>query len=113
MAKGIYLDGVENNMDDGTGWYFNWILSNGDRSPQKDKKVTYCPYMMPKGAHNRIRSVKIYYRRYGYIIGFSFFDKDGALLWKVGNADSKLEVETVGLAENEVIIGVVAKLAPG
>jgi hypothetical protein len=47
-------------------------------------------------------------------MGFSFFDKDGALLWKHG--DIKLwgcATEIVLLAENEVIVGVVAKLSPG
>ncbi len=39
--------------------------------------------MIPNAALNKIRSVNIYYR-IKYISGFSFFDKDGALLWEVG-----------------------------
>ena len=43
-------------------------------------------------------------------MGFSFFDKDGALLWEIGGTWSGYEKETVVLEENEVIVGVVAKL---
>jgi hypothetical protein len=68
--------------------------------------------MMQADAHNKIRSVTIhYYYCLHYICGFCFFDKDGALLWKIGYTGSKLE-ETVMLEENEVIVGVVAKLYP-
>ncbi len=64
--------------------------------------------MIPADAHNKIRSVTIYN---GFCIaGFSFFDKNGALLWKIGDTDPGYEYETVVLAENEVIVGVVAKL---
>ncbi len=50
----------------------------------------------------------------GYIRGFSFFDKEGALLWKIGiTTGSADDVVTVLLEENEVIIGVVAKLLFG
>ena len=64
--------------------------------------------MMPDGAHRKIRSVKINYS--SYIRGFNFFDKDGTLLWKIGSILPWFKVETVELAENEVIIGVVAKI---
>ena len=64
--------------------------------------------MMPADAHNKIRSVTIYYR--DCIDGFSFFDKDGALLCKIGNIDIEMDVETVMLEENEVIVGLIAKL---
>ncbi len=37
MAKGIYLIGFENNEKDYKGACFNWILSNGDRSNQREK----------------------------------------------------------------------------
>ncbi len=63
---------------------------------------------MPEGSHNKIRSVSIHYC--GSIGGFSFFDKEGALLWEIGYIESWLKVETVLLEENERIIGVVAKL---
>ncbi len=64
--------------------------------------------MLPADALNKIRSVTIYY--WTCIHGFSFFDKDGALLWKIGYTDPEFEGETVVLEENEVIVGVVAKL---
>ncbi len=60
---------------------------------------------------NRIRLVNIYYSR--YIHGFSFLDKDGALLWEIGHTASNYKYETVLLEENERIIGVVAKLWGG
>ncbi len=45
-----------------------------------------------------------------WIMGFSFFDKDKKLLWKHGYTTVPgLRNETVVLAENEVIVGVVAK----
>ncbi len=46
------------------------------------------------------------------MVGLSFFDKDGALLWKIGNTGLGYYKETVELAKNEVIIGVKAKLFP-
>jgi hypothetical protein len=67
--------------------------------------------MIPADAHNKIRSVTIHYLN--CIGGFSFFDKDGALLWKIGETYEGLKKETVMLAENERIVGVVAKLASG
>ena len=69
--------------------------------------------MMPEGAYNKIRSVQIFYS--SWIRGFKFFDKDGALIWKVGYCYGwpLNDVKTVMLAENEVIIGVVAKLRSG
>jgi hypothetical protein len=67
--------------------------------------------MMPKGSHKMIRSITIHYYR-GYIHGISFFDKKGALLCEIGDTWSWLKMETVKLAENEVIVGVVAKLYP-
>ena len=66
--------------------------------------------MIPAGALNKIRSVTIHHNS-KYIVGFSFFDKDGALLWEIGNTHWRRR-ETVVLADNEVIIGVVAKLYP-
>ncbi len=65
--------------------------------------------MIPADALNKIRSVIIY--SCDFIEGFSFFDKDGALLWEIGEIDeSWSKKETVVLEENEVIVGVVAKL---
>ena len=54
------LVGLENNDQDGTGRQFNWILSNGARSVQRDKGETYYTHMMPEGSNIKIRSVKIY-----------------------------------------------------
>jgi hypothetical protein len=56
-----------------------------------------------------VRFVHIHHNA-SYIHGFSFFDKDGALLWRIGDTDSFLKVEIVKLKENEIIVGVVAKL---
>ena len=68
--------------------------------------------MIPADALHKIRSVNIHHDN-RWITGFSFFDKDGALLWEIGYTTARLTVETVILAENEVIVGVVAKLCPG
>ncbi len=67
--------------------------------------------MIPKNALKKIRSVTIFYLN--RICGFSFFDKDGALLWKHGSTSVLLHTGTVLFEENEVILGVVAKLYPG
>ncbi len=64
--------------------------------------------MIPADALKKIRSVTIHHDQ--RINGFSFFDKDGALLWEHGYLQPWFEKETVVLEENEVIVGVVAKL---
>ncbi len=110
MAKGVYIIGFENNRKNGSGNLFNFHLSNGTRSNQRDAGWSYYDHMMPAGCHNKIRSVTIHY--YDHIRGFSFFDKEGALLWKIGFTFDCKE-ETVLLEENEMIIGVVAKLYQG
>jgi hypothetical protein len=70
--------------------------------------------MMPTRSHIRIRSISIHYYSNYSIMGFAFFDKEGALLWDIGDTTwLGLKVETVLVAETEVIIGVVAKLVPG
>ncbi len=93
---------------------FSFILSNGDRSQQRDEHdPTSYTHMLPKGSHKMIRLVSIHNFYAEEICGFSFFDKEGALLWKIGITDSSLKVETVLIAENEVIVGVKAKLAKG
>ena len=75
--------GFESNKKDGTGGHFNFILENGTRSTQRDvKSPTKDTFMIPEDALNRIRSVKIHYDN--RIIGFSFFDKRGKLLSKIG-----------------------------
>ncbi len=103
-----FLTGFENDKADGTGTNFNFILSNGDRSKQIDDNYsTKYTHMMPEQT-KIIRSVNIYSN--AYIIGFSFFDKDHSLIWKIGVSGSWCSVTTVVLAEDEVIIGVVARL---
>ena len=109
-----FLSGFKNSAKDGTSCRMNFFLSNGDRSTQRDEYwPTNYTHMIPADALNKIRRITIHYGN-NYIAGFSFFDKDGALLWKIGaTTDSGLEKETVVLAENEVIVGVVAKLEQG
>ena len=112
MANGMtpYIKGVLN--DEVEGCCFNWILSNGDRSNQSDKDYpTSKTQIMPEGAHKRIKSVDIIYNNNRCIYGFQFFDKENKFIWQIGTTGSN--VETVVLADNEVIIGVVAKLFPG
>ncbi len=80
------LIGFENNSEDGDCFVFNFILSNGDRSTQRDEGCKYIDHMIPADALNKLRSVTIH--AYSNIIrGFSFFDKDGALLLKIGWTD--------------------------
>ena len=68
--------------------------------------------MMPEGAHLNIRSVHIYHG--SGICGFKFKNKHNSLLWEIGYTTwSGLNVETVELEDNEVIIGVKAKLCVG
>ncbi len=67
--------------------------------------------MIPANALTKIRSVIINYHYLGHITGFKFFDKDGALLWEIGNTYTLFK-KTVQLEENEVIVGLVAKLHP-
>ncbi len=67
--------------------------------------------MMPKRSHNKTRSVSIHYFEDDCIGGFSFFDKEGALLWKIGEINSWDKVGTVVIGENEVIFGVAASLS--
>ncbi len=107
----IQLVGFENNNKNGTGCHFNFILSNGTRSTQRDaRNPTYFTHFIPKDALNKIRTVTIHHYS-DCIQGFEFFDKDGALLWKIGCSWCGNDKETVVLAENEVIVGVVAKLS--
>ena len=65
--------------------------------------------MLPKD--KQIRSVDIHYSYGAY--GFQFFDRDHTLIFKIGFFAPHFDVKTVELTENEVIIGVAAKLFPG
>ncbi len=83
------------------------ILSNGDKTSQRDKGVTYYTHMIPKGSHKKIRSVQIY-NYDDAITGFSFFDKDKLPIWKIGS--TAIARSTVEIAVDEVIFGVACKL---
>jgi hypothetical protein len=50
--------------------------------------------MIQKDAINKIRRV-IFYHNTAFISGFCFFDKDGALLWKIGYIHAEWIKETV------------------
>ncbi len=105
------LAGFVNHEKDGGSSFLNFIMSNGTRSTQIDEYYpTKYTHMIPENALNKIRSVTILF--FDYIYGFSFFDKDGEELWKIGYTTESLwsKKETVVLEENEVIVGVVAKL---
>jgi hypothetical protein len=106
------LTGFENNNKDGSGSRFNLILSNGDRSKQRDEGYTYYDHMMTADSHKRIRSVNIHFNPGYCITGFYFYDKDDALIWRIGHTDYCC-LTRVLLGENEVIVGMVAKLCPG
>ena len=88
------LAGFKNNQGfDGTGSRFNFILDNGTRSTQYDEDFPIdFTHMIPKDALKRLRSVTIYYNE-NAIMGFSFFDKDGALLWKIGVTTERMKKE--------------------
>ncbi len=69
---------------------------------------------MPENAFSKLKSVDIYYKEGNGIWGFQFLDANKALIFKVGvSGESWMKVETVILKDNEVILGVVAKLFPG
>ena len=44
-------------------------------------------HMLPADSHKKIGSVEIYYVR--YIKGFSFFDKKGKFIWRIGQFSDK------------------------
>ena len=77
-----YLAGFGNDKQNGTGFVFKFILSNGKKSTLRDNQTVY-DHMIPKDALNKIRSINIYYSH--RICGFSFFDKDKKLLWNIGD----------------------------
>ena len=89
-------------------------MSNGTRSTQRDRKYpTNHTHTIPEVAIKKIGRVNINYWPNNCILGFSFFDKDGALLWEIGWNSPMYDMETVVLEKNEVIVAVVAKLLPG
>ncbi len=64
--------------------------------------------MIPTDAINKIRKVYIYHDAWS-IHGFTFLDKDGHSLWEIGDLESLGGLSAVEIAENERIVGVVAK----
>ncbi len=103
-----YLTGLANlGLYDIKHWDF--ILSNGCRFQQKQAGVTWHDKMMPEGAYKKIRSVRIYDNDIS-IIGFCFFDKDGKQIWMIGDNYQGYDVRTVLIKDNEVIVGVKAKV---
>ncbi len=78
-----YICGFENDEQDGEGGHFNFVLSNGTRSTQRCEDTDYYDHMIPADAIKKIRSVAIH-SGFVCIWAFSFFDKDGALLWEIG-----------------------------
>ena len=56
------LIGFENTLENGKGHYFNFILSNGARSKQRDEHhPTKYSHIVPSDLPNKIRSVNIFY----------------------------------------------------
>ncbi len=73
--------------------------------------MKFYDHMIPADSHKNIKRVDIHYsERYnGVITGFSFFDQDHSLFWKIGEEGN--ELTNVMLSDNDVITGVVAKLS--
>ncbi len=98
------------------GGEFNFIMSNGARSEQKYAGLKSYDHIIPADSNKNIKRVDIHHftKRSihgdynGCITGFSFFDQDHSLFWKIGKTGNKLT--TVVLSDNEVITGVVATL---
>jgi len=66
--------------------------------------------MIPKDYISKIRSVVLHHYQNG-IYGFSFFDKEGAVLWKHGwTTFPESNEEKFSIKENERIVGVKATL---
>jgi hypothetical protein len=65
------LSGFLNNLKDGSGYEFNFILSNGDRSTQGSSEF-------PRMMHLNVRRVDIYHD-FEHIYGFKFVDKTNHL----------------------------------
>ncbi len=83
----------------GSGSFFNFVLSNGAKSQQRDVGMTYYNHMMPEGSHKRIKSVEIYHGS-DIILGFVFFDKHQKLIFKIGEIRSWDKVKTLVLADD-------------
>jgi len=109
-----FLNGFESNREDGESDFMNFIMSNGDRSTQRDEHApTNYTHMAPADSIDKIRHVTVHCYPDEGTSGFTFFDKDMKILWKHGLTGSSYTQETVDIAEDERIIGVKAKLYPG
>jgi len=119
-AKGIYLTGFESDNAKGDSAVFNFVFSNGDSSSKvKGSATTKNKIMIPDAVLKTMRGVTIQYSStsfYDYIIGFTFIDKDGSQIFKIGglttNTSLERREETVRWGEGEIIVGVKAKLYP-
>jgi len=87
-AKGIYLAGFESDRENGDSPVFNFVMSNGDRSSKvKNSATTKYKIMIPDSVLKTMRAVTIEYSTssfYDYILGFTFLDKDGSKIFKIG-----------------------------
>ncbi len=68
---------------------------------------TYYDHIIPNDALMMIRSVIVSHNR-DSITGFSFFDKEGKLIKKIGLTGTYWNEKTLLIEEDEVIIGVLA-----
>ena len=110
FASGVLhsLCGLEHESGHGKGKRYNFILSNGQRSTERDNyHPTDFTFMIP--AYKMIKSVDIIYTQGWCIMGFKFFGKDKVLLFEIGYRESSMKAKTVTLKENEAIIGFVCK----
>lgn len=99
----LWLSGFENS--DGKSCFYNFILSNGDRTEQASA-LTMKDHMIPDG--KSVKKVQIFCNNVLNIEGFQFFDRDGNVVFKIGRqTDAVSEVE---LQDDEQIIGFKAKL---
>jgi hypothetical protein len=110
IASGIHdlwLYAFENNNG---GTAFNFVLSNGMKTNQKDPNTNYTLFNMHEDTHKKTRKVQIYTNGLN-VCGFKFFDKNSVQLFRVGYFRN--EFEEVAIEENQQIIGIVARLAQG
>ncbi len=101
------ITGFENDKKDGKGSCFNFIAGNGTHSRQDKEHLKFYTCLMPDDVPYKCKTVDVFHNNYK-VIGFKFFDKYKNLVFEIGMTSS-WKVAVV-LAENEVIVGVVAKL---
>ena len=68
--------------------------------------------MIPADSHKKIKSINIYRHQFDLerVGGFQFFDREHNTIFRIGVTYSSCLEKTVVLTDNEVIIGVKAKL---